>query len=64
VAAGVNRDREAVRQHREGLVAEHLSGPLARFLADAPLANGSPVERLQLVLQRVPADIQRLSAEC
>jgi hypothetical protein len=63
VTAGVNRDRETVRRRRESLVADHLSGPLAKFLDAAPLAGGTSVERLQLVLRRVPDDVRTLSAE-
>ena len=62
VAASVNRDRERVRRHREALVADHLSAPLATYLGDAPLAGGSAVERLQLVLRRVPDGIRTLAA--
>ena len=62
VAFSVNRDRERVRRHRESLVRDQLSGPLAAFLGDAPLAGGTAVERLQLVLRRVPDGIRTLAA--
>jgi GTPase SAR1 family protein len=64
VAANVNRDRERVRRHREELLRQHLADPLAAYLADAPLAGGSAVERLQLVLRRVPDGINKISTEC
>jgi hypothetical protein len=62
VRSAVDRGRNRLRSHREGLVAEHLSGPLAGWLADAPVSGGSSLERLQQVLRRVPAAIRELAA--
>jgi hypothetical protein len=42
-------------------VQEHLSGPLAAWLAEWPTASGTSLERLQLVLRRVPETIRELA---
>jgi hypothetical protein len=57
----VDRGRNRVRAHREALVTEQLSGPLAAWLADWPTSGGSSLERLQLVLRRVPLTIRELA---
>jgi hypothetical protein len=57
----VDVGRNRLRAHRAGLVAEHLSQPLAKWLADWPVSGGSTMERLQLVLRRVPLTIRELS---
>ncbi|MFO0849180.1 MAG: GTPase domain-containing protein [Gemmataceae bacterium] len=61
VRGAVDRNRNRLRAQREALVAEHLSGPLAGWLADAPVSGGSSLERLQQVLRRVPAAIRELA---
>jgi hypothetical protein len=57
----VDLGRNRVRAHREALVTEQLSGPLATWLADWPTSGGSSLERLQLVLRRVPLIIRELA---
>ncbi len=57
----VDAGRNRLRNHREALVREHLSGPLAAWLADWPTSAGSSLERLQLVLRRVPDTIRELA---
>ncbi len=57
----VDAGRNRLRNHREALVREHLSGPLAAWLADWPTSAGSSLERLQLVLRRVPDAIRELA---
>ena len=49
-----------VRRQREELVTTTLSGPLAAWLAEVPAASGTSIERLQLVLHRVPETIRQL----
>ncbi|OWK34709.1 GTPase domain-containing protein [Fimbriiglobus ruber] len=57
----VDAGRNRLRDHREALLAEHLAGPLAAWLNDWPTSGGSSVERLQLVLTRIPATIRDLA---
>jgi hypothetical protein len=57
----VDVGRNRLRAQREALVAEHLSGPLAAWLSDWPTSGGSSMERLQLVLRRVPVTICELA---
>jgi hypothetical protein len=57
----IDAGRNRLRNHRESLVHEHLSGPLAAWLAEWPTASGTSLERLQLVLRRVPETIRELA---
>lgn len=57
----IDSGRNRLRSHRESLVHEHLSGPLAAWLAEWPTATGTSLERLQLVLRRVPETIRELA---
>jgi hypothetical protein len=57
----IERTRAKVRNHRTALVGEHLSGPLAAWLADVPATGGTPLERLRQVLTRVPAVTRELA---
>jgi hypothetical protein len=57
----IDSGRNRLRDHRESLVLEHLSGPLAAWLAEWPTASGTSLERLQLVLRRVPESIRELA---
>lgn len=57
----VERQRRRARDRREALLAEHVTRPLAGWLNGVPLGGGSPVERLQAILQRVPAAIRALA---
>jgi hypothetical protein len=60
VRAATEGARSRVRRQREELVTTTLSGPLAAWLADVPAASGTSIERLQLVLRRVPETIRQL----
>ncbi len=62
VKFAVDRGRNKLRAKREALLAEQLTGPLATWLGDWPSSGGSSLERLQLVLRRVPDAIRELSA--
>ena len=57
----VDVGRNRIRNHREELVHQHLSGPLANWLAEWPTSGGSALERLQLVLRRIPETIRVLA---
>jgi len=52
--------RLKVRSHREALVSETLTAPLAVWLAGWPATGGSAFEKLQAVLGRVPKLIAQL----
>ena len=52
--------RHKVRGHREALVSDTLTAPLAVWLAGWPATGGSAFEKLQLVLERVPKLIAQL----
>ena len=41
------------------LVTNHLTAPLAAWLAGLPIAEGTSLERLNQILARVPAAIKR-----
>jgi hypothetical protein len=60
VRAASETARVRVRRQREELVTASLSGPLAAWLAEVPTAAGTSIERLQLVLRRVPETIRQL----
>jgi hypothetical protein len=62
VRLAVERVRAKVRNHRTALVGEHLTGPLAAWLADVPATGGTPLERLRQVLGRVPENTRDLAA--
>ncbi len=62
VRAAVEGGRTRLRNQRETLVAAHLSGPLAAWLADRPTTGGSALETLQRVLVQVPDAIRSLAA--
>ncbi|HVK17920.1 MAG TPA: GTPase domain-containing protein [Fimbriiglobus sp.] len=57
----IDSGRNRLRNHRESLVREHLSGPLATWLSEWPTTTGTSLERLQLVLRRVPETIRELA---
>ena len=52
--------RRRVRSRRERLVASSLSDPLAAWLADWPSTGGTPFEKLQQVLRRVPEAVRAM----
>ncbi len=62
VRSAVEAARSKVRGHREGLVADTLTTPLAAWLTDWPATGGTSFERLHQVLRRVPETIRRLDA--
>jgi hypothetical protein len=55
--------RSAARVKREAQLADQVSGPIARWLDDRPVADGSSVERLQIILRRVPEMIRDLASK-
>ncbi len=57
----VDAGRHRVREQREQLLAEHLTGPVAMWLTARPTSGGSSLEKLQLVLRRVPEAIRSLA---
>ncbi len=61
VGATINAGRNRVRAKREALLHEHLSGPVARWLGDWPSSGGSTLEKLQLILHRVPELIRAIA---
>ena len=58
----VDVGRNRLKAQRELLLAEQLTGPLAGWLKEYPSSGGSSIERLQLILQRVPESIRELAA--
>lgn len=56
----VDSEREATRQRQAGILREHLSQPLADWLTAWPTSGGSPFERMQLALTRIPGAITQL----
>jgi hypothetical protein len=52
--------RHRVRTHRESLVTNTLSAPLASWLAEWPTTGGTSFEKLQTVLRRVPELIRQM----
>lgn len=58
----VETQREATRSRQAALETQHVSVPLAEWLTAWPATGGSSFERLQQVLRRIPAAIQKLEA--
>jgi GTP-binding protein EngB required for normal cell division len=58
----VDAERETTRARQQQILHDSLSTPLAEFLSQWPTTGGSPFERLQLALRRLPAAIQELEA--
>jgi hypothetical protein len=56
----VDSQREQARIRQQALVTQHLSGPLADWLAQWPATGGSTFERLYLALRRLPPNIEQL----
>ncbi len=56
----VDSQRELTRQRQMGLLTENISGPLADWLAKWPATGGSPFERLQTALRRIPPALEQL----
>ncbi len=62
VAKVVDRGRNKLKRERETMVSEQLTVPMQTWLGDWPTTGGSSLEKLQLVLRRVPDTIRELSA--
>lgn len=58
----VDAQREQTRERQQALMKQHLSAPLAEWLAQWPATGGSSFERLQLALRRIPAAIVQLES--
>jgi hypothetical protein len=58
----VDAQREQTRERQQALMKQHLSAPLAEWLARWPATGGSEFERLQLALRRIPAAVAQLEA--
>jgi hypothetical protein len=58
----VDVHREQTRARQEALVQQQISGPLSEWLTQWPTTGGSAYERLQLVLRRLPQNLQQLEA--
>ena len=56
----VDFQREQTRDRQLALVTQHVSAPLADWLAQWPTTGGSAHERLQHILQHLPANLQQL----
>ena len=59
----VENQREQTRQRQRNLAIQHISMPLAEWLATWPVSGGSSFEKLQQVLRRIPLAIQRIQGE-
>ncbi len=58
----VDNAREEARRRQAAILQSSLSGPMAEWLAGWPASGGSPFERLQLALRRIPQAVQQLEA--
>jgi hypothetical protein len=56
----VDAQREQARRRQQVLAQRFVSAPLAEWLLQWPVSGGSTFERLQQVLQRIPASIQQI----
>jgi hypothetical protein len=56
----VDFHREQTRNRQQALVTQHISGPLMEWLIHWPTTGGSAYERLQLILQRFPHNLDLL----
>lgn len=61
VAGAVDRGRNKLKRERETMVGEQLTGPMQTWLGDWPTTGGSSLEKLQMVLRRVPDTIRELT---
>jgi GTPase SAR1 family protein len=61
VTGVVDRGRNKLKRERESMVGEQLTAPMQSWLGDWPTTGGSSLEKLQLVLRRVPDTIRELS---
>jgi hypothetical protein len=58
----VDSQREHARNRQMALVTQYISGPMGEWLTQWPASGGSAFERLQQVLQRIPAGLGQLEA--
>jgi hypothetical protein len=58
----VDAQREQTRERQQTLMKQHLSAPLAEWLAQWPATGGSSFERLQLALRRIPTALAELES--
>lgn len=58
----VEARREQARKRQHGVLTRELAEPLAEWLEHWPATGGTPYERLQQVLTRVPDAVRRLDA--
>ncbi len=58
----VETQRENARKRQQALLTQHVSGPLAEWLALWPATGGSSYERLHLALRRIPPALHQLEA--
>ena len=58
----VDFQREETRRRQEALVAQHISNPLDQWLTQWPTTGGSEYQQLQLILRRLPENLQKLQA--
>jgi len=56
----VDGQREQARRRQQALAQRFVSAPMAEWLLQWPVSGGSSFERLQQVLQRIPAAILQL----
>lgn len=54
--------RSAARTKRESLLDEQIATPLATWLDELPATGGTSLERLQIVLRRVPDELKAVTA--
>lgn len=59
----VDNQRDLARRRQQELVTRCVARPLAEWLAQWPASGGSPYERLNLALRRLPADVQQLQRD-
>lgn len=58
----VERHRRQARAQREALLTKTVLQPMSSWLETQPISGGSPMERLQSILARVPSAIRAMAA--
>ena len=58
----VENQRDQMRMRQQRLATQYISTPLAAWLEEWPVTEGSTFERLQVALRRVPPAVQELEA--
>jgi hypothetical protein len=56
----VESQRERARLRQETMVTQLLADPLAERFVDYPTSGGSPFERMQMILRRIPESVRQL----